>query len=351
MTPLVQAQLVNDPFGDAGLYLDFRFGRRAILFDIGDVHALAPRQLSRVSHVFVSHAHMDHFSGFDRLLGICLARRARVDFFGPLGLIDRVGHKLSGYTWNLVAQNEEDFVIGVAELHGSVLGAAAEFHTRDSFERRAVPVPTTAAGVLLDEEEFRVRAVTLDHGIPCLGFAFEEKRHINVWKSRLTRLGLPVGPWLTEVKEAVRRGAPDETLFTVSWTTADQRHETVVSLGQIKAEALRITPGQKFAYVVDVVYHAENAAGIVTLAEGADVLFIEAVFLDQDHALAAQKFHLTAAQAGWLARRAGAVRVEPFHFSPRYVGNEDEIRREVNEAFSGARPEVPACAALPIDTH
>ena len=345
MTPLVQAQMVNDPFGDAGLYLDFRFGRRAILFDVGDVHALAPRMLSRVSHVFVSHAHMDHFSGFDRLLAICLARRPRLDLFGPPGFIERVEHKLSAYTWNLVAKNAQDFAVGVAELHGSLLGAAAEFHTRDSFRRRDAPVPAAEAGVLLDEEEFRVRAATLDHGIPCLGFAFEEKLHINVWKSRLTRLGLPVGPWLNELKAAVRRGVPDETPFTVSWIAAGTRRETTLPLGQIKTEALRIAPGRKFAYVVDAVYNAENAARIVALAQGADVLFIEAVFLDQERDLAAQKFHLTAAQAGSLARRAGAARVEPFHFSPRYIGREADIRREVNDAFTGARPAAPEAAA------
>lgn len=347
MTPPVQARLVNDPFGDAGLYLDFRFGRRAILFDIGDVHALAPRQLSRVSHIFVSHAHMDHFSGFDRVLEVCLARRARIDVYGPPGLIDRVEHKLQAYSWNLVAGNPSDFVIGVVEFDGGATGAAAEFHTRDSFGRGAVPAPATAHGVLLDEEEFQVRAATLDHGIPCLAFAFEEKRRINVWKNGLTRLGLPVGPWLTELKAAVRRNEPEETPMEVAWVAAGVPHRAVVPLGRIKAEALRITPGQKIAYVVDAGYTAENAARIAALADGADLLFIEAGFLDQDRALAAHKHHLTAVQAGWLARRAGARRVEPFHFSPRYVGRAADLHREVGEAFAGSLPALPPAVSLP----
>ena len=53
--------LVNDTFGDPGLYVDFRDERRALLFDIGDIANLMPGQLLRLSHMFGTHTHMDQY--------------------------------------------------------------------------------------------------------------------------------------------------------------------------------------------------------------------------------------------------------------------------------------------------
>jgi ribonuclease Z len=338
MIGLGQARLVNEPFGEAALYLDLRFARRALLFDLGDLTPLAPRNLLRVSHAFVSHTHMDHFSGFDRLLGIRLGREPPVRLYGPPGFADRVEHKLGAYTWNLVPDNPTDFVISALELHAGRLAVAAEFHSRDAFRRRTVAAPDLPEGVLLDEDEFKVMAVTLDHGTPSLAFALEEKLQVNVWKDRLRGLGLPVGPWLREFKDAVRRGCPDNQVFTVSWKAGGTSREVRIPLGDLKAEVLRVAPGAKLAYVVDAAYHEANASRIVALARGADVLFVEAVFLAADAAIAAERRHLTAAQAGALARAAGVKRVVPFHFSPRYRGREEQLREEVADAFESAGP-------------
>jgi ribonuclease Z len=86
-------------------------------------------------------------------------------------------------------------------------------------------------------------------------------------------------------------------------------------------------------YVTDVAHDAENVRRIVALARGADRLFIEAAFLDADRDHAARKQHLTARQAGAIARASGAASVVPFHFSPRYAGREAELLEEVLAAF------------------
>jgi ribonuclease Z len=334
MVSLFEPSLVNDSFGDPGLYADFRFGRRALLFDLGDLQALSPRQLLRVSHAFVSHTHLDHFNGFDRLLRICLGRPICLHLVGPPGFVDRVQHKLAAYTWNLIAENEADFVVAVAEYDGCKLAQAAEFHSRDAFLRRRAAPPNLGSGVLLDEEEFRVRSVMLDHGVPSLAFAVSEKLRVNVWKDRLDRMGLAVGPWLRDAKRAVRRGDPDDTSITAICKGAGGR-ETNMPLGTLKANALQVGPGESFAYVVDTCFHEQNATRIIELARNVGTLFIESVFLQEDEHTAVRKRHLTAAQAGFLAREAGARRVVPFHFSPRYRDKEDQLRREVEDAFAG----------------
>lgn len=338
MKPLFQPQLVNDPFGDPALYIEFLFEHRALMFDLGDLRALASRKILRLSDVFVSHTHMDHFIGFDQIVRVCLGRQRRIRFYGPPGFIEHVGHRLGGYTWNLVQNYETDFTVSATELHPDGHAERALFRCRSGFEREDDAHIQSTGGVLLDEESFRVHAAVLDHRIPCLGFALEEKQHINVWKNRLDALGLPTGPWLRELKQAVRRDAPEETPFEVQWHDHDGEHVRSMTLGELKHGVLSLEEGQKIAYVVDAVYSPDNAARIIRLAHGADLFFLEAAFLDEHAHRAAATYHLTARQAGELAARAGVKRLVPFHFSARYEGEAAPLEREAQKAFAATQP-------------
>ena len=338
MKPLFHPVLVNDPIGDPGVYVDCLFEKRALLFDLGDISRLAPRKILRLTDVFVSHAHMDHFMGFDWLVRLCLGRGHRLRLFGPPGFVAQVEHRLAAYTWNLVESYDTDFTLDVLEMFPDAPARRASFRCRAAFRREGEEEVVVADGVLLDEETFLIRGVTLDHKTPCLAFALEEKQHLNVWKNRLEEMGLPTGPWLKELKRAVLRGEPDARPFAVRWRDREGAHERTYPLGELKREVLRIVPGQKIAYVTDVLYHEANAERIVRLARNADILFIETPFLHQDAARAAARCHLTAQQAGTLARRAGARVVIPFHFSPRYEDGGAALREEVLRAFGQASP-------------
>jgi ribonuclease Z len=170
-----------------------------------------------------------------------------------------------------------------------------------------------------------------------LGFAIEEVAHVNVWKSRLADLGLSVGPWLRELKQAVTEGRPaDHPLRVPAGPGSSHAHE--MPLGALSG-VVTVTPGQKIAYVTDAADTAANRMAIVNLVRNADLLFIEAPFAQADTGLAAERSHLTTAAAGTIAREAQVRRVEPFHFSPRYAGQEERMLNEVKAAFAGRCPE------------
>jgi len=329
MRPIFHAELTNRTFGDPGVYVDLKFERRALLFDIGDISSLSTRKLLRISDAFVSHMHMDHFCGLDHLLRVCLGRDSGVNLYGPAGLIAQVEHKLAAYTWNLVQNYANEFVIVAHEWDGGSRLEVARFRSGNRFMRELLPGAQVSDGVLLHDPQFQVRALSLQHhDITSLAFAFEEGVHMNVWKNRLEGLQLPTGPWLTELKRQVRAGAPDDYPFRIRWRTREGAREQLLPLGQLRRDVLQFVPGQKVCYVTDVAHTAHNRAALAGFLRDADLVFIEAVFLDSDREMAERKGHLTAGAAGEIARQARAARAVPFHFSPRYLGREDELRRE-----------------------
>jgi ribonuclease Z len=215
---------------------------------------------------------------------------------------------------------------------------AAAFRARQAFAREDAPCPDWPDGVALREEGFQIDAVALDHGIPSLAFCLREPLRVNVWRGALERLGLPVGPWLGEAKRAVRQGLPGEMRLAI-----DGRRS--ITLAELTAEALRVGPGQVVAYVTDAAGTPENARAIAALACGADQLFIEAVFLERDRALAEATRHLTAAEAGRIARRANAKHLNVFHHSARYLDSPDLLREEAVETYERAGAEARGRAA------
>ena len=329
MRPSLHPSLVNGRSGDPALYIETLFERRAILFDLGDVSVLPPRKLLRLEYVFVSHAHVDHFIGFDHLLRLLIGRDTTVRLYGPEGFVDQVHHKLQAYRWNLVDRFENDLVFLVTELDSSLRANTARLRLKNGFAIEAVSESRMISNVLCDQPAFHVSTAMLEHGTPCLAFAIEEAAHANVWKNRLKELGLPVGPWLRDLKRAVIARRPDDERVRID-------DGQTMRLGEIRS-AVTITPGQKIGYVTDVADTAANREAIIDLVRNADLLFIEAPFASDDTALAAERAHLTTTAAGEIACRAGARRVEAFHFSSRYRGQEARLLDEVQEAF-GQRP-------------
>jgi len=335
MRPLLHPILLNGRSGDPALYIETLFEKRAVMLDLGDISNLPPRKIQRLEHVFVSHAHIDHFIGFDRLLRVLVGREKIVRLYGPEGFIGHVFHKLAAYRWNLVDRFTADLVFVVTEIGSDQATRTAHLRLKNGFAAEPAGGDPLFGCVLYNEPTFRVTTTVLQHRTPCLGFAIEETAHVNVWKNRLNELGLAVGPWLRELKRAVVENRPDDHPIEVG-LASEPTQKAAMPLKTLRS-AVTITPGQKIGYVTDVADSTANRQAIVQLVRNADLLFIEAAFAEADAALAADRAHLTTAAAGSIAREAAVRRVEPFHFSPRYSGQEARLLGEVMTAFLGER--------------
>jgi ribonuclease Z len=329
MRPLFHPRLVNGRYGDPTVYVETLFEKRSLLFDVGEIASLSPRRIRRIDQVFVSHAHIDHFVGFDHLLRLLVGHEKSVQLFGPPGFAERVFHKLQAYRWNLVESYPTDLVFVVSEFETTNSISTTRFQLRKAFAAEPSVSRKTFAGVLCDEPTHRVSAAILEHGTPCLAFALQEAAHVNVWKNRLSERGLPVGPWLLSLKKAVVERRADDHLIEIDDAASSDRLVPLASLRDL----LTVTAGQKIAYVTDVADTPANRAAIVALIQNADILFIEAAFAEADAALARERAHLTTTAAGEIAREANVRRVEPFHFSPRYAGEQERMQAEVMAAF------------------
>lgn len=334
MKSAFQPRLVNSVFGDPCLFVGLRWRGRAAIFDLGRLDRLPAAEILRTRWVFVSHTHMDHFIGFDHLLRLFLARDAEVDLYGPPGVLGNVLGKLAGYTWNLV--DGYPFALTVHEV-GFESVRSVRLPATDAF-RPGAPSERPFSGPLFAAEGISASAVHLDHRIPCLGFAIQEDTHLNVRTDELERMGVPPGAWINDVKAAIRRGDPDDTEIEARWRQGAATAQRRLRLGDLRERLIAVTPGQKLAYVTDAVFSAENARRVAELARGADVFFCESLFVDADRDQAQARRHLTARQAGTLARMAGARRLETFHYSPRYDGDAERLRREAQATFAGELP-------------
>jgi ribonuclease Z len=335
MRPSFYCRLINGPFDDPGLLINLTFRKRVLIFDLGDLSAVSPNELLKANRIFITHTHMDHFIGFDLLLRLMLGRDKRLYLYGPRGFLANLSGKLSAYTWNLVQNYSQALVIEAAEIDGN-RRCSRTFDCRSGFVAGEPRHEQFSDGIVYQEPAFWVRAVSLDHQIPCLAYSLEERFHVNILKARLDELGLAVGPWLSAFKALLFQRADPKT--QVHAPCHEPPHQLrAFTLQELRTRITHISRGQKIAYITDAVYSPENEEKMIHLAAGADHLFIEAAFLDSEKDLAQAKFHLTARQAGLIARKAGAKQMTIFHHSPRYFGRVHLLEAEARASFERSR--------------
>ena len=329
MKPHFLPNLINGPLGDPGMMVEFLCEQRALQFDLGDLSSISNSKLLKISHVFISHTHIDHFIGFDHFLRMVFGRGKTIHLYGPENFIENVAGKLAGFTWNLVDRYSESVTMEVTEIHADRL-IVARFKAIDRFRKSDEREAPFKDGVLVDEIRFTVQTAILEHCVPCLGFSLKEKDHVNIRKDRLEEMNYLSGSWLNKLKKCIYEGKSDEYLLQVP--TGENRNQKK-PLGQLKEELVLISPGQKISYVVDTVYNESNKERIVNLVRGSDILFCESPFLAEEEARGRERYHLTARQAGIIAREADVKKLNVFHFSRRHTFRTEQLVQEAAKAF------------------
>lgn len=311
------ARLANGVFGDPLLEVRLQGERRRRLFDLGEAGALSRRELNTVSDVYVTHAHLDHISGFLNLL------RSRIGvplppcrIFGPVGTADHVAAFISGIRWDRIDDDGPVFLVG------DVSADHIAWHRIQPGRPRGTTEPEEiAGGVLTDEPGAIVSCIPLDHGIPVLSYAIEVPGRHHIRTDELTAMGLEPGPWVGELLARLSAGDTGAGL-----TLADGTVRPVVELAD---RLVRESARTRLVYATDFADTVANRTALAAHAREADWLFSEATFLAEDWTLARNTNHLTTRACGEIAVQAGVKNLVPFHFSKRYIHDLDAVYAEI----------------------
>lgn len=241
--------------------------------------------LRRLDCVLLTHAHIDHLLGVGGLVA-------------TLALLE-AGQGLT--------------VHGGAAALRAVQSLLNEVVWPAGRPRFAVSYAPIEPGAIIADEGLCVRAFPVSHrGGDSFGFVFEEMPRLRLRPERLAALAIPAGP----ERRRLLRG---ETVVLPDGRTVTP--EEVVGPP---------APGTRLVAVGD----AAAADELLEVVRGADALIIEATFLARDADKAAERGHLTAAQAARLARAADVRALYLTHLSSRY--QQAEVEAEARAIFPGA---------------
>ena len=304
-------QLGAGATGDPSLYIEPLNLPHSFLIDCG-YHHLSHARLLRIEFLFVSHTHLDHFIGFDSWLRVHLGGDKTLHVIGPQGIAQHVYHKIHGYVWNLAETVYLKF--NVTELN-----PLKTFQLLPSEQYALQPVEPLRP-TLDPRGDWSFRFQPLQHlSIISCGYRIFAPDSWRVKPEALAELGLKPGPWVKEMK--------DRADGVIQIEGNDWRIE------ELRERLLYFASGYAITYITDAVYHPENIAKMIELAQGSDHFFCESSFLKDDEDRASRTHHLTTAQTATIAREAKVKKLHLFHFSRRYAGMEHLFLREAREIF------------------
>ena len=263
----------------SAIYVNFK--GEGILFDCGEGTQrqikIAGIKPSSIKKLFISHWHGDHvlgIPGFIETLGHNDYSET-LEIYGPKGTSENIKKMLSFF-----------YQISKIKYKVTELDSEQKVGTKD----------------------YEVTPYSLNHAIPCLGYAFKEKDRRRIKSAYLKKKGVEDGPHLRKLQEGK----------DLEWKGKIVKVDDATSL----------VSGKKIGFVFDT----KLTDNCFKIANEADVLISESTFSSSFEDNAKKFKHLTSVHAGKIAKESNAKLLYLTHFSQRFKDTK-EILKEAKKEF------------------
>ena len=313
----------NGRSGDPCVYAFNHRTGEAFLFDLGSLDRMPVKRLLKIRKVFVTHTHIDHFIGFDRLLRVNVPHHRQLEICGASGIVSNIRGKLAGYTWNLLVKGQLCFLLH--EISPKQI-STYRLSFEDGFKLELQSDFAHEEGVITHFADGSVIKSTLvEHGIPVATYRFSLPKRYQVRSDVLQKHGFKSGVWLKNLQKMVSAGREAEEI---------EVNGKSMSVAWLKDELLVTKPPFSISYLTDLQFSWHNLQRVKALHSNTSVLFCESAFKEQDYERAKQKSHLTTKQCAMLGAYTNATRLENFHFSNIYGVDKKQLLTETNRYFA-----------------
>lgn len=261
-----------------------QFSNESILIDCGEGTQLQFRKAEisphKLTKILITHWHGDHILGIPGLFQtLALSDYSKtLEIYGPKG--------------------SKEFMKSINTLLG---------HHKIKYNLHEID-----SGMIFENENYIIEAKSMIHGIPSLAYSIILKDKLRLDKSKLNKLKIPNSPIIKELLKGKNIKVENKTIKSKQVTYKEE--------------------GKKLTIILDTLIN-KNA---ITLAKDSDLLITESSFLENSEKgleLAKNYKHLTAKQAGKIAKQSKSKKLILTHISERHTNDSQPLKEEAKSVF------------------
>jgi ribonuclease Z len=235
----------------------------------------------KITRILISHWHGDHILGIPGILQtLALSGYKKILFiYGPKGT-----KKFMKELFKIFIFAGKKFPIKIEEVDGK----------------------------FFENKDFYFESKKMTHGIPCNAYVFVKKGQIRIDKKKLKKSKLPSGPLLQKIKQG----------------------KNITYKGKkYLAKNLTFNEGNK---KISFVFDTSMNKNIVPFVKDSNILICESSYDSELEYKAKEYKHLTAKQAGEIAKKSKSKKLILTHISQRYDKNPKKILNDARKVFKNS---------------